>query len=70
MPSSNRSGAASVAPDTSQAIDPIAIINGVAITKQMLDREVNVSRFNIVEPLPPLQGDDLERAGAMGHDGL
>ncbi|MEM7033517.1 MAG: redoxin domain-containing protein [Chloroflexota bacterium] len=45
-----------------EADGPVATVNGVVITTYMLDREVNVSRFNIVEPLPPLQGDDLQRA--------
>ena len=42
---------------------PIAIVNGVAITRQMVDRELKVSRLNVAAPLPPLTGADLKRAG-------
>jgi len=40
----------------------VAIVNGEAITRDMVEAEVKVSRFNVVEPLPPLTGDDLARA--------
>lgn len=39
-----------------------AIVNGVAITRAMIDKEITVSRFNVIRPLPPLTGDDLNRA--------
>lgn len=41
---------------------PVAVINGVALTTAMIDRELRISRFNPAEPLPPLNGTDLERA--------
>jgi len=40
----------------------VAAVNGVALTQQMVDRELKVSRLNVAQPLPPLQGDDLARA--------
>lgn len=40
----------------------LATVNGEAITQQLVDREVQVSRLNLNEPLPPLLGDDLTRA--------
>jgi cytochrome c biogenesis protein CcmG, thiol:disulfide interchange protein DsbE len=40
----------------------VAIINGEAITREMVDAEIKVSRFNLVDPMPPLTGDDLARA--------
>ena len=39
-----------------------ATVNGVAITRAMIDKEIAVSRFNVNQPLPPLTGDDLNRA--------
>lgn len=41
---------------------PVAVVNGVAITPDMIDRELKISRLNAAEPLPPLTGQDLERA--------
>ncbi|RME99523.1 MAG: hypothetical protein D6768_14895 [Chloroflexi bacterium] len=40
----------------------VAVVNGAAITGQMIDREVNTSRFNVLAPPPPLTGDDLALA--------
>ena len=40
----------------------LAIINGIAITQEMVDRELKISRLNVSNPLPPLTGDDLARA--------
>lgn len=40
----------------------MAMVNGVAITREMVEKEVTVSRFNVASPLPPLTGDDLVRA--------
>jgi peroxiredoxin len=40
----------------------VATINGEAITREMVDTEIKVSRFNLIEPMPPLTGDDLARA--------
>jgi peroxiredoxin len=40
----------------------LATVNGVAITQTMVDRELKVSRLNVTAPLPPLTGEDLERA--------
>ena len=40
----------------------VATVNGVAITREMVEAELKVSRLNLVEPLPPLEGDDLRRA--------
>lgn len=50
------------APAANDAPRPVAAVNGVLITQPMVDRELTVSRFNVAEPLPPLSGDDLERA--------
>jgi peroxiredoxin len=36
----------------------------VAITQEMVDRELKISRLNVAEPLPPLTGADLDRASA------
>jgi peroxiredoxin len=49
-------------PDSQLATGPLATVNGVVITQNMVDREVNVSRFNLVAPPPKLAGPDLERA--------
>ncbi len=40
----------------------VATVNGVVITQDMVDRELKVSRLNVVEPLPALLGEDLKRA--------
>ena len=40
----------------------VATVNGEAITRKMVETEIKVSRFNLVDPLPPLTGDDLARA--------
>jgi peroxiredoxin len=40
----------------------MATVNGVAITREMVEKEIIVSRFNVASPLPPLTGDDLVRA--------
>jgi peroxiredoxin len=40
----------------------VATINGEAITREMVDAEMKVSRFNPVNPMPSLSGDDLARA--------
>jgi len=40
----------------------VAIINGEVITPEMVDTEMKVSRFNPVDPMPPLSGDALTRA--------
>jgi peroxiredoxin len=40
----------------------MATVNGVAISREMVEKEVTVSRFNVASPLPPLTGDDLVRA--------
>lgn len=40
----------------------LAIINGIAVTQEMVDRELKISRLNVSNPLPPLTGDDLARA--------
>jgi thiol-disulfide isomerase/thioredoxin len=40
----------------------MATVNGVAITREMVEKEITVSRFNVASPLPPLTGDDLVRA--------
>lgn len=51
-------------PPPNKPTDPqiLATVNGEAITQQLVDREVQVSRLNLNEPLPPLLGDDLTRA--------
>lgn len=40
----------------------VAIVNGEAITRDMVEAELKISRLNIIEPLPALTGEDLERA--------
>jgi hypothetical protein len=45
---------------------PLATINGVAITRQMLDTELKISRLNVMEALPSLSGEDLTRAQKEG----
>jgi cytochrome c biogenesis protein CcmG, thiol:disulfide interchange protein DsbE len=40
----------------------MATVNGVAISREMVEKEITVSRFNVSNPLPPLSGDDLSRA--------
>lgn len=40
----------------------VMTVNGVAITRDMVEAEIKISRLNIVEPLPPLSGEDLTRA--------
>jgi peroxiredoxin len=40
----------------------IATVNGVAITEEMVDRELKISRLNVASPLQGLAGDDLRRA--------
>ena len=47
---------------TQAAPQVVAIINGEAITREMVDTEMKVSRFNPVDPMPSLTGDDLARA--------
>jgi peroxiredoxin len=42
--------------------DYAAIVNGEAITPDMVEAEIKISRLNIVEPMPPLTGEDLDRA--------
>jgi peroxiredoxin len=40
----------------------VATVNGVAITRAMVEKEITISRFNVRDPLPPLSGDDFTRA--------
>ena len=49
-------------PEESAGPQQLATVNGVAITQEMVDRELKVSRLNVTEPLPPLKGEDLTRA--------
>ena len=50
-------------PPTEAALpQQVATVNGVAITQEMVDRELKVSRLNVLAPLPTLTGEDLERA--------
>lgn len=50
-------------PQTISALpQQVATVNGVAITQEMVERELKVSRLNVLSPLPPLTGDDLARA--------
>lgn len=39
-----------------------ATVNGVAITRVMVEKEITVNRFNVSDPLPPLSGADFSRA--------
>lgn len=40
----------------------VATVNGEAITRDMVEAELKISRLNVVDPLPPLTGKDLARA--------
>lgn len=40
----------------------VVAVNGVAVTNDMVEAEIRVSRLNVVEPMPPLAGEDLVRA--------
>lgn len=40
----------------------MATVNGVAITRETVEKEITISRFNVASPLPPLTGADLDRA--------
>ena len=40
----------------------VAVVNGVAITRDMVETELKISRLNVIEPLAPLSGEDLDRA--------
>jgi peroxiredoxin len=40
----------------------LVLVNGVAITPELVDRELKISRLNVATPLPPLTGDDLVAA--------
>lgn len=40
----------------------LATVNGEAITREMIETEIKISRLNVVDPMPPLRGDDLFRA--------
>jgi len=49
--------------ESTEAVPPVvATVNGEAVTREMIETEIKVSRFNLVDPLPPLTGDDLARA--------
>jgi len=39
--------------------EQVALVNGVTITRNMVDRELKISRFNVASPFPPLAGNDL-----------
>ncbi|GAB4461691.1 MAG: hypothetical protein Fur0044_53480 [Anaerolineae bacterium] len=46
-----------------ETLPPVmATVNGVAITREMVEKEITVSRFNVASPLSPLTGADLDRA--------
>lgn len=48
---------------TDEALPQVVMaVNGVAITRDMVEAEIKVSRLNVVEPLPQLEGADLARA--------
>jgi peroxiredoxin len=50
-------------PTQADALSQVAAtVNGLAITRAMIDKEITVSRFNVSQPLPPLTGADLNRA--------
>jgi len=40
----------------------VAVVNNEAISDDMVETEIKISRLNLVEPLPPLSGVDLNRA--------
>ena len=45
--------------ETESAPEYLAVVNGVAITPDMIERELKISRLNLTTPLPPLTGEDL-----------
>jgi peroxiredoxin len=57
-----KSGALSQLTQAETLPQVMATVNGVAITREMVEKEITVSRFNVASPLPPLTGDDLVRA--------
>ena len=42
----------------------VATVNGEAITRDMVEAEIKISRLNVVESMPLLTGDDLTLATA------
>lgn len=50
----------------SAAVNPpsqvVATVNGEAITRDMVEAEINISRLNVLEPRSPLNGEDLAKA--------
>jgi peroxiredoxin len=53
--------ASSVTPDNS--LPPVVVtVNGEAITREMVEAEVKISRLNLNQPLPTLSGEDLALA--------
>jgi peroxiredoxin len=54
--------AATSAPSGLVELPPlVATVNGEAITRQMVEAELKISRLNVSEPLAPLTGQDLAR---------
>lgn len=49
-------------PAPAGSAEVVATVNGVAITRQMVESEIKISRLNVAEPLAPLQGENLARA--------
>ena len=52
------------------SVDPVAVVNGEAITREMVERELKISRLNVLQPLSPLSGNDLEQALEEAHNQL
>lgn len=40
----------------------VAVVNGETITRDMVESELKISRLNVIDPLPPLTGEDYDRA--------
>ncbi len=59
---SNRSNRPFSLPAADTAAQVVATINGETITYDMLEAEINISRLNVLNPSPPLQGADLTTA--------
>ena len=48
--------------DPTSLPEVVVSLNGEAITREMVEAEINISRLNVNSPLPPLIGEDLTRA--------
>jgi len=51
-----------VSPASEPPPQVMATVNGEAITRDMVEAEMTISRLNVLSPSPPLTGEDLTRA--------